>query len=85
MTGSRPGGHEGTGGHEMKSRYDVSRLAATCSARFEDLREAFEMAKAMAQYEGEEIALRKLTWDDTNRVTGIETVLVSGAGQFRYI
>ena len=69
----------------MKTRYDVSNLAATCSARFEDLREAFEMAKAMAQYEGEEIALRKLTWDDANRVSRIDTVLVNAAGRFRYI
>lgn len=69
----------------MKARYDVSRLTGMGSTRFEDLREAFEMAKAMAQYEGEEIALRKLVWDDTNRVESTETVLVNAAGQFRNI
>lgn len=69
----------------MKTRYDVSKLAAIGSARFEDLKDAFAMAKAMAQHEGEEIALRKLTWDDMNRVSRIDTVLVNAAGQFRYI
>ena len=69
----------------MKIRYDVSKLVAIGSMRFEDLKDAFAMAKAMAQYEDEEIALRKLTWDDTNRVSRIDTVLVNATGQFHYI
>ena len=69
----------------MKTKYDVSRLVDTGSMRFSDLKEAYDLAKAMAAQDGEEICLRKLTWDDTNRVSGIETVLVNAAGQYRCI
>lgn len=68
----------------MKTRYDVSKMVAVGSMRFEDLKDAFAMAKAMARHEGEEIVLRKLVWDDTNRVSRIDTVLVNAEGHFRY-
>ena len=69
----------------MKTRYYVSRLADMGDMSCEDLREAFDLAKAMAVQTGEEICLRKLTWDETRRVTRIDTALVNGEGQFRYI
>ena len=69
----------------MKIRYDVSKMATLGSMRFDNLKEAFALAKVMAKNEGEAIVLRKLVWDDTNRIIGIETVIVNAEGHFRYI
>ena len=68
-----------------KIRYDVCKLIGIGSMRFDDLKEAFDMAKAMAYYEKEEVILRKLTWDADRRITSTETVLVNAEGKFRYI
>lgn len=68
----------------MKKRYDVSRLAECGSYSNIDLRTAFRVAHGMANYYGEEISLRELTWDDNGRIS-TRTALVNPAGAYRYI
>ena len=70
-------------GRTMKKRYDVARLATPGGISFRGQREAYNLAKAMARYYGEEIVLRELTWDGTVNIS-TRTALVSESG-YRYI
>ena len=68
----------------MKVRYEVRELAGTYGMRFEDLKEAFNMAKACAVY-CTEMALIKMVWNTDNRIESTETCIVKADGSFTYI
>ena len=75
----------------MNVRYDVrafDQKAFTVGnmdsgMRFNDQREAFNLAKKIAAQYGE-ATMSKLTWDDKGRIT-TETCVVHANGKFRYI
>ena len=64
----------------MKTQYFV-RGSKNFEIKFDNLKEAFEMAKAVAYYDTF-VTLNKRTWDENNLIVGYETVIVKADGTF---
>lgn len=64
----------------MKTQYFV-RGSKNFEIKFDNLKEAFEMAKTVAYYDAF-VTLNKRTWDENNLIVGYETVVVKADGTF---
>ena len=67
----------------MRIKYFV-RNSKNVEVRFDNLREAFEMAKAIACYDTF-VTLNKRTWNENNLIVGYETCAVKADGTFTYL
>lgn len=64
----------------MKTKYFV-RGSKNFELMFDNLKEAFEMAKEIAYYDTF-VTLNKRTWNESNLIVGYETVVVNADGTF---
>lgn len=67
----------------MKKRYDVSGWLGGISLRYSDQREAFNLAKQIAEQDGEALMI-ELVWTG-DRITSLHTVAVKADGTYRHI
>ena len=67
----------------MKTRYDVE-VWNGIGSRHEDLKEAFDLAKATAK-EGKFTVLRKVVWDSENRIIEYKGCIIKADGSFEYL
>ena len=70
----------------MKVKYDVCDFFGGLTLRYENLKEAFELAKKVAAGDefGESI-LKKITWDDLGQIVEYKTYKVKANGTFEYL
>ena len=67
----------------MKVKYFV-RNSKNIELGFQDLKEAFDLAKAIASYDSF-VTLNKRTWNDNGGIIGYETCVVKADGSFSYL
>ena len=69
----------------MRTAYDVAKGTDMGSSRFTDQRQAFALAKAIAQQTGQVCFMTKIVWNEDNRITEYKTCIVRADGTFKHI